>query len=281
MIQRTWWPRLNPYAQLAKGLVFAGLGGGASTLQYADASGYGRNGTLTNMDGSNWSFDPTIGRWCVSCNGSDEYVLGRDVPSLLGVDYTVAVWCKLNTTQANYAAIWSKGDGTASDLALQRYSNTTTIRLYHGSSFADITGAWSTIATGTWVPVILTYRIASNVLTLWVSSASSSTTISADQGNTAGRTWKLGADRTPSVYTNGSFADWLIATRAWSEAECLAYSDLSNTMLSGLILPPRRMVFPAAVAGGDKTVSISSPLDVTVALEGFPIAITRTIQITG
>jgi len=41
------------------------------------------------------------------------------------------------------------------------------------------------------------------------------------------------------------------------------------------------MVFPAAVAGGDKTVSISSPLDVTVTLEGFPIAVNRTIQITG
>jgi len=43
MIQRTWWPRLNPNAQLAKGLVFAGLGGGASTLQYADASSYGNH----------------------------------------------------------------------------------------------------------------------------------------------------------------------------------------------------------------------------------------------
>jgi hypothetical protein len=35
------------------------------------------------------------------------------------------------------------------------------------------------------------------------------------------------------------------------------------------------------VAGGDKTVSISTALDVTVALEGFPIAVNRTIQITG
>ena len=32
--------RINRRAPLANGLVFAGLGGGASTLLYADASGY-------------------------------------------------------------------------------------------------------------------------------------------------------------------------------------------------------------------------------------------------
>ena len=83
------------------------------------------------------------------------------------------------------------------------------------------------------------------------------------------------------AYAGTGCSDFVLYDRALSTAEIQQLADPSNTMLSGLILPPRRMVWPVAVAGGDKTVSISAALDVTVALEGFPIAVNRTIEITG
>lgn len=63
--QRPSYPRIDFTHPLASGLVFAGLGGGASTLQYTDSSPYGNHGVLTNMEpATDWVFDQTLGRWC-------------------------------------------------------------------------------------------------------------------------------------------------------------------------------------------------------------------------
>lgn len=245
MIQRTWWPRLNPNAQLAKGLVFAGLGGGASTLQYADASGYGNHGTLTNMDGSNWLFDPILGRFVLNFTATGQYVVAPSI--LLGSsDFTVAGWVQHRAGSATYPVLVSEGD-TGSGEWMLLLTSANTCQFYGSTGSVSVLGG--SYSSGKWVHVachrsgkearlfVNGIHVASDTY----ASANLSTTKSLQLG---------GADSDSDRWLVGLLGDILVYNRALSPAEISQLADPSNTLLSGLILPPRRMVFPAAVAGG-------------------------------
>ena len=74
-MQRPPFPRINRNHSLANGLVFAGLGGGASTNLYADASEYHNDGVLRNMTAAtDWVWSNELQRWCLDFDGSNDYV---------------------------------------------------------------------------------------------------------------------------------------------------------------------------------------------------------------
>ena len=93
--------RIDPTSNLAKGLVFAGLGAhpGASTM--FDSSLRRNNGALTNMDpASDWVFVPELGRWGLdNFDQNRERVIISRHPSINDVrPLTLVIWHRCNAT---------------------------------------------------------------------------------------------------------------------------------------------------------------------------------------
>jgi hypothetical protein len=302
MIQRTWWPRLNPNAQLAKGLVFAGLGGGASTLRYADASIYGNDATLVNTaPATDWQLDPQLNRWTHDFNGSNAYA-ALGAPSLrmfLGArSITFSCWVK--TSQTARASLFGAYESSSNPFYEFEINRGATFegagkiwagarKTSNGYDLIAYTSSDTSVNDGAWHHIACVLRLVANTVSIYLDGVSQGVTYVTQAYGAPGVAtntypqWIGGQNNAGSlgVPYDGLLADMLAHARELPPGEIQQLADPSNTLLSGLILPPRRVVFPAAVAGGYKTVSISSPLDVTVTLEGFPIAVNRTIQITG
>jgi hypothetical protein len=73
--------------------------------------------------------------------GGTEYDLTSGV-------YSIFIVSKLKTSQSYWAGIISKGGSTYNDWAVQRNSNTDTIRLYHANESVDFDGVFNQIASG-------------------------------------------------------------------------------------------------------------------------------------
>jgi hypothetical protein len=250
MLQRPPFPRINRHSPLAKGLVFAGLGGGASTLQMVDSSGYGNHGTLTNMDPpTDWVFDSTLGRWVVDyISAVNQYVGGSLVISGFYA-ITFSVWFKTSTSQSAYllsfpeasAAVGSAlSIGTSTVVAAVRtdasaasevaYSTTP-----HNGIWHNLCGQWYDNKTRIYFDG--QYRNQATVV---------GTTTDASYGKfSIGQFNGFGYDA--GRYT-GLLSDEMVWNRVLSPSEIKQLADPSNVMLSGLILPPRRRLW--AVSAG-------------------------------
>lgn len=295
--------RLNTDAQAAQGLVFAGLapGGLVGGTHYHDSSLYGNHGTLTNMDpATDWVFDPILNRWRVDYDGSNDYAnLGLPTLNLFTGYPAITTSCWIKTTQATRGAVLGSYNGSSPfyEFDISRGADASNAsKLWCGARRAT-TGtdlyAYTTddtVATnGEWHHLAYVMRLVANTVAIYIDGQPEDITYVTQNYGAVGSALTtrymlvaaLNNAGTAANFIAGSLSDVLCHGRELSQAEIQQLADPSNTLLSGLILPPRRMVWPVAVAGGDKTVSIGAALDVTVALEGFPIAVTRTIQITG
>lgn len=103
-MQRPPMPRIDRRHPLANGLVFAGLGGGASTNMYADASGYNNFGTLTGMDpATDWVWSDYLQRWVLDFDGSDDAVI-KAAPSFTATfPFSLACWAKIRSAYRSAA----------------------------------------------------------------------------------------------------------------------------------------------------------------------------------
>lgn len=278
MIQRTWWPRLNPNAQLAKGLVFAGLGGGASTLQYADASGYGNHGTLTN--GAGWVFDPNLGRFVLSLTAQGQYVTAPSV-GLGAEDFSISAWAYRLSGSADYSTIVAQGTTGIGEWMLRSSVSNDQYNFY-GSAGNINAGATSTVANDVWKHVAAVRSGSS--CGIWVDGVpySPDTTANCDLSTT--KSMHMGGSE--SVATRwwvGKLADIMIwrgvaiGTPNASSSLIQQLADPSNTLLSGLILPPRRMVWPVAVAEGAYSLDCDSG-SFTLAGQDVTLTTARTLD---
>jgi hypothetical protein len=238
---RPQFPRINRNARLAKGLVFAGLGGGAGTLFYGDASVYGNNGTLTNFTSAGdypdnrWAFVPAIGRKALTFDGSNDSVLCGAIPSMDA--FTVSFWGKLagaalfrtflgfHALYANCVRVWTTGG----------------VNVLSAGDANIATSNW----TGVWADESLWRHVA------WVVPATS------DTANVTSRMYldgvDLGAPDAPRMIyktnnalrigghstmlhpLNGSMADLLIHNYPLPQSLIQQEADPSNYLLSGLI----------------------------------------------
>ena len=240
-------PRIDRQAPLAKGLVFAGLGGGASTLHYSDASGYGNHGVLTNMDPpTDWVWVQELGRWGVDGDGSNDLIAIQRQP--VGAEtITLAAW------------IYHRGGGNSFG------------RLFDNGKlvgFCEVSNERMGISSDGFATGVLYCDVSSLTLdtwTHWAAVRNSDGTATHFQNGTA---LTSGASGTPAAGTTGAsllnraagdrawdglLADAAIYNRALSLPEIQQLADPSNVMLSGLILPPRRRLF--ASAGGAPAVN--------------------------
>ena len=252
--QRPTFPRIDRSHYLANGLVFAGLGGGASTLLYADASGRGNGGALTNMDNTDWVWAPELGRWALDFDGVNDCIpVGTNLGNFGTGDFSIITWVKNKETGTAYRAIASKGQTSADDW-LWYYSNGT-VRFYGDSGAIDCSAAanWLSNRANQWI--FLAAIRNSGVLSIWAWDAAlglriiaSDATATADIGGCNHGTVVGASEDGTDRFWNGELSDILICDRALSPAEIAQPADRSNAMLSGLILPPRRRIFPAAAA---------------------------------
>jgi hypothetical protein len=213
------YPRLNMQHPLANGLVFAGLGGGASTNTYLDSSPYGRHGTLTN--GPTWVFDSVINRWTVNCAGDDDWIQQTGGPTFTG---SVGMWVYPKSTTAQAYLIDSRGfESSGGGYVIRRTDGS--FELSAGTVYVDGVASANCLHSG-WHYVVVT----GITLTLSV--------------------WRSIAARSDphQDYMTAQFADVAFWNRTISQAEIRQLADPSNVMLSGLVLPPRRRFW--AVSGG-------------------------------
>lgn len=254
MLQRSDTFRYNYHAPLAQGLVFAGLGfrGSDKTTHFQDSSLYGNHGTLTNMaPPTDWVFDPTLCRWVLDFDGANDYVLVTNSTSLALAELTVSFWHKSTEYGPNHSAWYGRyglldrdapGEGNAG-WAIVRGQNDGTVdficRDTVHQSTADIsTGAWTHVAVAKdsarakcYVNGVLDYD-------------------NADTGViTNTRNIYIGSLANTTYAATAQIGDLLLYDRALSAAEIQQLADPSNVTYSGLILPPRRKLWPVATSG--------------------------------
>lgn len=236
--------RLNYGHQLAHMMVLAGFGRHENSAHFWDSSLYNSHGTLTNMDipataTSGWVWSNELGRWGVVTDGSDDTI--RMTSSIVGTgDATVSCWLNiLGVGESVNSRIISNGKFdvrcSGSVTALKTTSNGTVTEL----SFTAPTGLFH---------LAVVRNAATAQSTVYANGV-----VIAGPGNTAvspGETtlYLGGSPAVTNRDVNAMFFDAAVHHRLLSESEIRVLANRSDSMLGGLILPPRRRLFGAVSA---------------------------------
>jgi hypothetical protein len=211
---------------LARGLVFADIGAGASTLQCADSSVYG-NHSVWSGDPV-WSFAPELARWG-SSPSSKRVQIQNPIVFAHNVPWTFAWWGLSGTAVANNPRGWFGGSGGAGDRSRISYDvSSSRLRIY--KSAADATNTlWhfpAGVAPGSLDHFVMTCDGAGS-LSLWRNGVFFSTATGV--ADTGINVYYLGWGY--NNYASGFRADSLIWNRTLSSGEHLPLADPSNTLL--------------------------------------------------
>lgn len=249
---------IDPFAPLARGLVFAGLGCAPGTFFYKDSSreSKGNDGTLTGYanDGGadsptkQWQFIPELGRWALGFDGSDDYVGFTTYPRWFPIGTTpMSAMAWVNpTTAAGAHVIWGFGKGTyyKSFGAYVTNDNSLYVWLWGTGDYDTgvnlVGGAWTHVAVVHFGGVVTTY-----VNGVSIDSRAKALNVIAGFG--------IGADTIDPGATSfwkGLLADVNVWSRALSVAEIRQLADPSNVMLSGLIKSVVRKTYFIPPVGG-------------------------------
>jgi hypothetical protein len=243
-------------------LVFAGLGGGASTLHYNDASHYANHGTLTAMDPpTDWVWVPELGRWALDVDGTNDYAVTTGTP-IYTAPYTACAWVKSdNALLSANSYYFAQYDAATSKRmwALATNAGTDKYALAAGNSDGSagnnpVPPVGVPALTTNWTHVAGIFY-ASETFDIFINGVKYTGAFAAGYyPRDLGATVAIGATSNGASFFDGQVADTLSWRRGLSDAEIQALADPSNVMLSGLILPPRRRLWavPAAAPAGFK-----------------------------
>lgn len=211
------------------------------STHYRDSSLYGTHGTLTAMDAStDWVRDSTLGRWKTEyVYASSQYVnLASPVAFADGLPWAVSIWTIPNSAETILSFL---GDTYAvGRRSYVRWYDSGAFRLYNTAvTYATVLGCTRT--NGAAIHLVLNYD-GSNVSLYRNAVLINSAAIA---GNYS---WsRIGANGT-TYFWEGGLTDPLIYNRVLSLPEIQQLADPSNVMLSGLILPPKRKLWPVVSA---------------------------------
>jgi len=253
--------RLNTDSPLSRGLVFAALGQFPGSDLCHDESLYRNHGALTNMDPpTDWVWAPELGRWALDLDGSNDYILlPSNVSAMLGGVSVAAFgsWVKRGGTGTRDVMVTLTISAALSKLAGE-FQADNTIRFGGRADAYDSFQSKATTATFSsttnWYHVLGVFDIVNDDILIYVDGilqATSGTplwtqsTFDPDAGSSQVLGSGAGGLSNPFV---GMLADCVLFTVGPSVSEIAQLADPSNAMLSGLILPPRRRIFPAAAA---------------------------------
>jgi len=252
MLQRPPHFTINRQSSLANGLVFAGLGGGASSLKYVDSSGYGNDGVLTNMDNTDWVWVPELGRWGLSPGGTNQ-IVDIPIPPVTVTPCTMAAWFNAASASTIYSLIdvswYDQAIPHHFKLELSRGTSGRVAATTYASSPGIAVSASSFTANAWFHGCAVFASNVSRIAYLNGQPGSANTTALTPSGINRG-TLCANRDNNNTIWRAlvGYAADPLIYNRVLSPAEIQQLADPSNAMLSGLILPPRRKWWPVVSA---------------------------------
>lgn len=248
---------LNRFSPLAESAAFLGLGGfdAAGSVWYPDATQLlGRNpshGTLTNMDpATDWVWSPELGRWIADFLAtSNQSITAANAASIgAGTSYSLSAWVRTSQSAIGIG-VMEAGPGTGSgNYGPIMQINNGYARVACNGKMAQVTAL---TADGQWHH-LLAKRVG-QVATIVVDAKETVTVTHADVANAFERTaFRVGWWGHVNYDLTGSVADAMCWERDITLGEISALADPSNVMLEvggvPLILPPRRVSFPAAVA---------------------------------
>lgn len=242
---------INYQSSLANGLVFAGLGKHPSTNLYADSSGFGNSGLLTNMTpASDWIWIPELGRWGLSFGGSTQHVVALQ-SIITYTPLTIAAWgyTTLDGTSQDVCAVSNTADGHGWRINLGMNAAGDPLRAITRDSGTRIATV-GTITVNRWFHAAATFASSANRVA-WLNgvSGSAETTNTAPNGINS---IHIGSHYGTNAVLTGRVADVLVWNTVLSAAQIQQLADPSNAMLSGLILPPRRRWWPVVSAATTK-----------------------------
>ena len=233
---------LNPRAPLANGLVFAGLGAMPGTTHYHDSSLHGNDGQLTNMTPSDdWVWIDELGRMGLDFNAGDQTVACTNLP--FGSAFTISLWFYWEASTA-YGGLAIQGPPNNGVMYFAHYAGNRCYLKTANNSFTSTTGPAFSVG---WQHACAVYD--GTQLTVYRNTIPG--TPLARTGAVSGATGSfiIGDGGWVGGSPEGTVADLLIwPNRALTLPEIQALADPSNAMLSGLLLPPRRVWWP--VSGG-------------------------------
>jgi len=223
---------------LARGLVFAGLGGSPGSVCYKDSSGHRNDGILTSMTPStDWVWIPELRRCGLEFAGGSQRVILPNVSLFVfnTFDFSISIWYSLFDGGDSYSA--AIGCGATGE-------NEWMLRVRDFVWFYGDGGAINTNIAGLtkyeWNCVTIVRK--NEILFMYVNS------IIVNQDNTAlhdiASTKAItiggcGTDRNMA----GQIADVMIYRRAISSNEIQELANPSNIMLSNMIKPPKRKLY--------------------------------------
>jgi len=210
---------INPYTFAAAGIVTSGLvlnldAGDAASYPgsgttWTDLSGNGNNGTLTNMDGTN--FDSANGG-SLEFNGSNEFVpIGSTGFPTSNSAGTLSAWARTNTITGGFVFIVSYG-GAGTSLA--RFLGIANSTFLFGGYANDITA--SGVPLNTWFNMAGVYT-GTNAL-MYVNGVLVSGP-TAKSWNTSSGNANIGRQTNGNEYWNGNISQVSIYNRALTAAE--------------------------------------------------------------
>lgn len=241
---------INPYCDLAQGLVFAGLGGFAGGGKYHDSSLFGNHGTLTgySTDPANanhpsrmWQYDNYLRRMVLGFNGTSDYVSLGTSKTIKPTGFASWSWWVNMSTSGGYMLGDLGGSGNrgfqvesvVNDIAIGIYVAPTATTLFGTSSTpATYLGAWHHFLA-IFKPSIGLYLYSDDSL---IYSNTSSPPDSLYQNSLS---FNIGNRGVLGEYIVGAIGDFTIANADWSPYVA-ALADPSNVMLSDLVACPRR-----------------------------------------
>lgn len=241
--------RLNRHHELAEISAFLGLGGlgDVGSAKFPDARKLlgeaPHDGTLTNMEPeSDWVWVPQLGRWGVSLGGTDESIDSASLVAALNGSPSawLAGWVRRVAGQSQ--AIGLSGPSTATRFNILWYNN--------NIIYAQVRDGWDCFFAGTisgWHHVAMSF--AGTRPTLWIDGVATALngTSTYPAALTTGGSAISGYDGMWG-YLAADIADLLVGKATLSNSLAATLANPADPMLGGLILPPHRMSFPAAVA---------------------------------
>lgn len=253
---------LGTNSQLAQGLVFAGLGRFSGSTHYHDSSLYGNRGTLTNMDpATDWVWDSFLGRWVLDFDGANDYV---SLPAInFAGAFSISLWFKFAGTPDNTGMIgnYDTPSSRAWCIAVGNTPTDTagTIQFLYQRTGSTYTAGDRVITTGTyndsrWHHCTCRF-VPSTFGDIWIDGVLAAVNTTSVPTAVASNTYGTRiASYDDGFYFAGQLTDQLIHDgRAISTSEIQQLANPSNTMLSGLVLPPKRRLWAAVVGGAPAT----------------------------
>lgn len=174
------------------------------------------NGTLTNGP----TFDSERGGSIV-VDGTNDLI---HVPDSADVsfdafnNFTVSIWCKLATSQGSWKAIFAYSESSANSFTLQRNSGSSEIRMFRGgNNSVSLGNIFSSIFTGNWINLVLTYDSSSGTV-CYVNNSSIATTGAFSIGSLSSPTLRILCERT-DLSTQGEIAIFSIYNKTLTATE--------------------------------------------------------------